>query len=92
MRLEECLRNNQRENDRGIAGHLNRLRFDVDLAPRDGFVRTGPRVTAVELLSRVDVDRVLGAVAHKIGVASVVLHHAAAKNNPVGDIGLIEVR
>jgi hypothetical protein len=57
------------------APHLDGLRVDPDLAPRDRLVGAGAAVASVKLLRRVHVHRKVGAVAHQVGVADVVLGH-----------------
>lgn len=88
MCFEERLRHNQRENESSIAGHLDGLGFDMNLSPRDGFVRTGAGVAAIKFLPSVDIDGVLGTVAHEISVACVMLDYATPKNDPTSNGGM----
>lgn len=77
----------EREYDGGIGVHLDWLRRELDLAPRDGFVGPSARVAAIELLARVDEDRVVGAIAHQIGIADVMLHDTTAQDDHAGLLG-----
>ena len=94
--LVEGLRHNQWEHksslsvnlDRdiktSIKTYLHRRSIDLDLAPRDGFIRTGTSIRTIKLLwtgwnrgetylSSVDVNREIGTVSHQISIADVML-------------------
>ncbi|GIX63458.1 actin, putative [Babesia caballi] len=71
----------QREDQRDVGVHLDGVRVGLDLAPGDGLVRVRAGVRAVVLLRRRDVHGVVGAVAHQVRVAHVVLRQAAAQDD-----------
>lgn len=73
IRLEECLRYEQWENDTGITGHLDRLSIHTNFAPRNSLIWPGPGIAAVKLLSCVYEDSIVCAISHQVGIAYVVL-------------------
>jgi hypothetical protein len=62
----------EREHEGRVGVDFDALAVDADLAPRDGLVRPRARVGPVELLTRVDVDGEIGAVALLRGGEKVV--------------------
>ena len=50
VRLVERLGDDEREDQRGVAAHLDGLGVNADLAPGDRLVRTRSGVTSIELL------------------------------------------
>lgn len=82
------LRDQEGEDETGVRNDLDSLGGALDLAPADALVRSGTRVTAVELLRGVHVHRVVGAVAHQVRVERVVLHHTAAQHDHAGAEGV----
>jgi len=85
--LRERLCHQQWEHKRCFSVDLDGRGRHFDLAPGHGLVRAGPGIRAVVLVARVDEDRVVGAIAHQVGVAGVVLDHAAAQNDHAAALG-----
>ena len=69
----KCLRDEQREEDGGIPIDFDGCGVCPDLAPRHCLVGACPAVAAIKLLGCVEVHSKVGAVAHEVGVADVVL-------------------
>jgi len=51
-----------------------------DLAPGDGLIGLSTSVRAIELLSSVNEDRIIGSIPHQVGVANVMLNHTTSKD------------
>lgn len=82
----ESLRHEQREDEGGVAVHLDGLRgVGGEFAPGDGFVGLSAGVRSIELLAGVHVYGVVSAIAHEVGVEGVVLDDASTQHqNPRG--------
>lgn len=79
--FSESLGDKERENKRCIAVNLDRLGGISQFTPRDSLVRSRTCVRAVELLTRIHIHSVFGAVSHEVGVQSVVFHNASTKHH-----------
>ncbi len=79
--LGECLRDQEREDERGLAIDLHRARVQTNLGPREGLVGLGARVRAIERLTGVDKHAKVDSVAHAVRIQDVMLGRGAAQND-----------
>lgn len=82
--LGEGLRDNQREHKGSFSVDLHGMSINADLSPGNGLLRSSTSVTSIELLSSIDVHGEVGAVAHEVGIADMVLHHSSSDDNLTG--------
>mmetsp|Transcript_7044 Transcript_7044/g.14144 ORF Transcript_7044/g.14144 Transcript_7044/m.14144 type:complete len:398 (+) Transcript_7044:309-1502(+) len=85
--LGKSLCHDQRKDKGHLGIKLDRGSFTADLTPRDGLVRAGTRVRAVELTCSVNKDGKVSTVAHQVSVTDVVLDNATSEDDHTGLVG-----
>ena len=79
--LGKSLRDQERENERGLAVNFDWRRVQSQLCPRERLVWLGARVRAIKRLTGVDENAKVDSITHAVGIQNVMLWRSTAQND-----------
>jgi len=75
---DETFCDQNREHQRTLSIHFDRLCVKCDLSPGNGLIRLSTCITAVKFLCSVHVHRIVSTISHQISIADVMLDDTAS--------------